>query len=273
MVKRVGMTLFVFALLMAMTAPAFAVTPYDIFEGSDLRKIVKRGKLIVGMELKFWPFEYTDEQGNAVGFDVDIAKQAAKELGVELEIKDMEWTGLIPALQAGKIDIIISGITGTLERAKSMTFTDAYFTTGLCTLLSTKRANDVTDVDQLNAEGRILAVKTGTTADLVASKRFPKAKINRYKDETSCVQEVVNGRADAFFYDQISIGKHHKQYPKETKAILKPFTYEPYCIAMRKGDFDLWQWLEMYLQTIKNNGTLDTLRAKYFGDILPDARQ
>ncbi len=273
MVKRLGTTLCVLALLIAMAAPAFAITPYDIFEGSNLRQIIKRGKLIVGMELKFWPFEFTDEQGNAVGFDVDIAKQAAKELGVELEIKDMEWIGLIPALQAGKIDIIISGITGTLERAKSMTFTDAYFTTGLCTLLSTKRAADVVDVNQLNAEGRVLAVKTGTTADLVATKRFPKATINRYKDETACVQEVVNGRADAFFYDQISIGKHHKQNPDTTKAILTPFTYEPYCIAMRKGDFDLWQWLQMYLKTIKGNGTLDSLRNKYFGDILPDAKK
>jgi len=247
---------------------AFATTPFDVYEGSNLRKIVQRGKLVVGMELKYWPFEYVDEQGKPVGFDVDIAQTMADRLGVTLEIKDMEWSGLIPALTAGKIDLIISGITGTLERAKSISFSSPYFTTGLCALLNAKKAGDIKDVAALNAPGRILAVKTGTTADLVASKRFPKATINRYQDETACAQEVVNGRADAFFYDQISIAKHHNQNPETTRAILTPFTYEPFCIALQKGDFDLWQWLEMYLTTIKSDGTLETLRAKHFKDIL-----
>jgi polar amino acid transport system substrate-binding protein len=256
------------ALTMCCGTSSAATTPYDIYEGSNLRKIVERGTLVVGMELKFWPFEYVDEQGKPVGYDVEIAQTLADRLGVRLEIKDMEWTGLIPALSAGKIDLIISGITGTLERAKSITFTSPYFTTGLCTLLSVKKAADVTDVEQLNAPGRVLAVKTGTTADLVASKRFPKATINRYKEETACVQDVAAGRADAFFYDQLSIAKHQKQNAETTKALLTPFTYEPYCIALQKGDFDWWQWLEMYLATIKADGTLETLRAKYFKDIL-----
>lgn len=256
------------AVLLFCAQAALAVSPFDIASGSQLAEIVKRGKLVVGMELKFKPFEYTDEKGQAMGLDVDIARQAAKDLGVELEIKDMEWTGLIPALQAGKIDLIISGITGTLERAKSVTFTDPYFTTGLCTLLSTKRAADVTGVDQLNDAKRILAVKTGTTADLVATKRFPKAQINRYKDETACVAEVASGRADAFFYDQLSIADHAKQNPGTTKAILTPFTFEPYCIALRKGDFDLWQWLQMFLAINKANGTLEELRQKHIGALL-----
>lgn len=256
------------ALTMCCGTALATTTPYDIYEGSNLRKIVERGTLVVGMELKFWPFEYVNEQGKPVGFDVDIARTLAERLGVKLEIKDMEWTGLIPALSAGKIDLIISGITGTLERAKSITFTSPYFTTGLCALLSAKKAASVTSVDQLDAPGRVLAVKTGTTADLVATKRFPKATINRYKDETACVQEVASGRADAFFYDQISIAKHHKQNPDTTRAILTPFTYEPFCIALQKGDFDWWQWLEMYLATIKADGTLQTLRAKYFKNLL-----
>lgn len=251
---------------------AFATTPFDTFEGSNLRQIVKRGSLTVGMELKFWPFEYVDQAGNPVGFDVDIAKTIADRLGVKLEIKDMEWTGLIPALAAGKIDLIISGLTGTLERAKAITFTSPYYSTGLCTLLSVKKAADIVNADDLNAEGRVIAVKTGTTADIVASKRFPKATINRYPDETACAKEVADGRVDAFFYDQISIAKHHKQYPEATRAILIPFTYEPFCIGLQKGDFDLWQWLEMFLVTVKNDGTLNTLYQKHFGELLPDSR-
>ncbi|NDY55698.1 transporter substrate-binding domain-containing protein [Desulfovibrio sulfodismutans] len=249
-------------------ASAAAIGPYDIASGSTLAAIIARGRLVVGMELKFWPFEYVNEKGEPMGFDVDIARQIATELGVELDIKDMEWTGLIPALQAGKIDLIISGITGTLERAKTITFSRPYFTTGLCALVSAKKAPNLASVAALDDPARIIAVKTGTTADLVAAKRFPKAHINRFKEETACVQEVVSGRADAFFYDQISIAKHHKQNAEATRALLTPFTYEPFCIAMQKGDFDLWQWLDMFLEISKSNGVLDDLRRKHFGDLL-----
>lgn len=267
---RIILTAFVALTLCCGVCPATTATaaPYDIASGSTLSAITARGRLVVGMELKFWPFEYVNEQGAPVGFDVDIARAIAKELGVELDIKDMEWTGLIPALQAGKIDLIISGITGTLERAKTITFTSPYFTTGLCALVSKTRAPGLVAVAALDDPDRIIAVKTGTTADLVATKRFPKARINRFKDEAACAQEVVSGRADAFFYDQISIAKLHKQNPDTTSALLTPFTYEPYCIAMQKGDFDLWQWLEMFLDLSKANGTLNDLRAKHFGDIL-----
>jgi len=268
MIRFIRIASLAFVALTMCCGTALAVTPFDVYEGSALRKIVTRGKLVVGMELKFWPFEYVDEQGKPVGFDVDVARTLAEKLGVELEIKDMEWTGLIPALTSGKIDLIISGITGTLERAKSISFSSPYFTTGLCALLSAKKAAGVTIVEQLNAPDRVIAVKTGTTADLVAAKRFPRATINRYQDETACTQEVAAGRADAFFYDQISIAKHHRQNPETTRAILTPFTYEPFCIALGKGDFDLWQYLEMYLATIKSDGTLDALQAKHFKDIL-----
>ena len=268
MIRFIRVVCLAFVALTMCCGTALAITPYDIYEGSALRQIVKRGKLVVGMELKFWPFEYVDEKGAPVGFDVDIAKTLAERLGVELEIKDMEWTGLIPALTSGKIDLIISGITGTLERAKTITFSSPYFTTGLCILASTQKAPDLTDAAGLDRPGRIIAVKTGTTADIVVTKRFPKATINRYQEETACAADVAAGRADAFIYDQISIAKHHKQHPETTKALLTPFTYEPFCIAMQKGDFDLWQYVEMYIAAIKADGALEALRAKHFKDIL-----
>ena len=248
-------------------SPAASITPFDIYKQSALNQVVERGTLLVGLEAEFWPFEYADEQGNPTGFDVEIARLAAKELGVELTIKDIEWTGLIPSLQSGKVDMVISGMTGTLERAKSVTFSDPYFITGLCALISLKRSSNVTHVDQLNAPGKILAVKTGTTADLKAAEMFPKAQINRFKDETACVREVVTGRADAFFYDQLSIAKHHKQNPESTKALLEPFTFEPYSIAIRKGDFDFWNWLNRFLMTIRADGRYDVLYEKYFPGI------
>ena len=266
--KPTSMLLLTLFMVLALSAPIGAVSPFDIFEGSDLNQVIKRNKLVVGMEVEYFPFEYANEKGEPVGFDVDIAKLIAQELGTGIEIKDMEWTGLIPSLQSGKIDLIISGMTRTLARSKTVTFTNPYFETGLCVLLSQKKAPNVKDVQELNAPDRIIAVKTGTTGDLITGKLFPKAQINRFKDETACVREVVTGRADAFLYDQISIAKHHKENPDTTRAILKPFTFEPFAIAIRKGDLDFLNWLNLFLETIKADGRYQELYQKHFGELL-----
>lgn len=259
--------LLAFAFTSLMPVVSGAVTPFEIFQASTLNQVVKRNKLIVGMEVKFFPFEYADTQGRPMGFDVDLAMLAARELGVEIEIKDMEFSGLIPALQGGKVDLIISGMTRTLARAKTVAFTQPYFETGLCALISRKKAPDITETRQLNEEGRVLAVKLGTTGDLVTARLFPKATINRYKEETACVLEVVAGRADAFLYDQLSINKHHLQNPDTTRALLKPITHEPYAIAIRSGDFDFLNWLNQFLETIKADGRHQELHRKYFSEL------
>jgi polar amino acid transport system substrate-binding protein len=245
------------------------VTPYAIFKGSTLNHVIQANILKVGMEVEYFPFEYADKKGNPIGFDVEIAKLIARELGVKLEINDIEWTGLIPSLQTGKVDLIISGMTRTLTRAKAVSFTDPYFVTGLCALMSKKRSPGLASVNALNRRGKIIAVKTGTTGDLIAKKRFAKAQINRFKDETACVREVVNGRADAFIYDQLSIAKHQKQNRKSTYALLKPFTYEPFSIAIRKGDYDFLGWLNLFLETLRRNGRYKVLYNRYFHDLIP----
>jgi polar amino acid transport system substrate-binding protein len=266
---RKGLMVFLISLLLCAPEIARPVTPFEVFEASTLNQVVKRNKLIVGTEMKFFPFEYSDEKGQPLGFDVEIAQLAAKELGVEIEFKDMEFSGLIPALQGGKIDMIIAGMTRTLTRAKTVSFTQPYFETGLCVLLSNRKAPDIKEVKELNAPGRIIAVKLGTTGDLVTAKMFPSAQINRFKEETACVREVVTGRADAFLYDQLSIGKHQKENPTTTHAILTPFTYEPYAIAIRKGDPDFLNWLNQFLETIRADGRYRELHEKHFHDILP----
>lgn len=270
MKRQLAIVLTALAVVVGTVAGSSAETsPFSIFDGSNLNQIIKRNKLIVGMEVAFFPFEYANEKGEPIGFDVEIAQLAAKELGVAIEIRDMQFAGLIPALQSGKIDMIISGMTRTLTRAKTVSFTQPYFETGLCALLSKKRAASLQQVQELNAPDRILAVKLGTTGDLITGKLFPKAQVNRFKEETACVREVVTGRADAFFYDQLSISKHHKENPDTTRALLTPFTYEPFSIAISKGDADFLNWLNLFLETIKADGRYQELYQKYFHELLP----
>ena len=163
--------------------------------------------------------------------------------------------------------MIISGMSRTPARARTVSFTQPYFEAGLCALISNKRAPDVVEVARLNAEDRILAVKLGTTGDIVTARLFPKATVKRFKEETECVMEVVSGRADAFIYDELSIARHHAQNLQTTHTILKPFTYEPYAIAIRSGDFDFLNWLNIFLETIKADGRYQELRKKFFSDL------
>ncbi|HYA40198.1 MAG TPA: transporter substrate-binding domain-containing protein [Syntrophobacteraceae bacterium] len=263
--KRPFIALCIWLLLPVSACPA--VTTFEIYEASALSQAIKRNKLIVGMEVGFFPFEYADTDGRPVGFDVELANIAASELGVALEIKEIEFSGLIPALQIGKIDMIISGMSRTPARARTVCFTQPYFEAGLCALVSNKRAPQVFEVASLNAEGRILAVKLGTTGDIVTGRLFPKATVKRFKEETECVLEVVSGRADAFIYDQVSVNRHHAQNLQTTHAIEKPFTFEPYAVAIKSGDFDFLNWLNILLETIKADGRYEQLRKKYFGDL------
>ncbi|MGH7162236.1 MAG: transporter substrate-binding domain-containing protein [Planctomycetota bacterium] len=231
-----------------------------------LDAIRARGALIVATEPEFPPFEYKDARGEFQGFDMDLSRELAKDLGVELRVEEMEFTSLIPALKTGKADLIASGMTATEERAKSVRFTDPYFHTGLCLLVHAKsgieRAEDV--------DGKRVVAKLGTTGQIAAERMFPKSRpIRTYDTENACAQEVSLGRADAFLYDQLSILNHHKKNPGTTRAILTPLTHEPYSFAVRLGDEEFRDRLNAFLKTVREDGRYAALRKKHLGE-LPD---
>src|SRR5580700_11380778 len=124
-------------------------------------------QLIVGMELSYPPFETTDSQGQPAGVSVDLARDMGKFLGREVEIQNIPFDGLIPSLQTRKIDLIISSMTATEERARTIAFSEAYLSTGLCLLLGKNSpVQSMADADQ---PGRVLVVKKGTTGHVYAT--------------------------------------------------------------------------------------------------------
>ncbi|MHC4469462.1 MAG: transporter substrate-binding domain-containing protein [Planctomycetota bacterium] len=239
-------------------------------KASTLKRILDRGELIVGLEAEFRPFEYVDESGEIVGFDVDLVKLMAEELGVKLRIVNLTWTALPTELRTGKIDLIASGMTATLERAKKISFTDPYYETGLCLLLHKGTADDVKSVHDLNDPRYRVVVKTGTTGDKAAEKFLKKAKILKLSKEGLCALEVAQGKVDAFVYDRHSVIKNQRRHSKTTRAITEPFTYEPYAMGIRKGDLDWWMWINQFLRQIKEDGRFDEIRRKYLGEDLGD---
>ena len=232
---------------------------------SALDQVLDRGELIIGTEPEFPPFESKNAQGDYVGFDMDMVREFAKDLGVNLRIEEMAFDSLPTALASRKIDLIVSGMTATPERAKSRAFSDPYFHTGLCLLVNAK--SGITKPEDVN--GKRLAVKLGTTGDINATKLFKDVEVTKFDSEGACAREVVTGRADAFLYDQLSILRHHRNNPDTTRALLEPLTKEPYAMATRLGDRKFVDRINRFLSDIRADGRYEKLRQKHFAE-LPD---
>jgi polar amino acid transport system substrate-binding protein len=251
------------ALLVAGCGPSGETT--SLPSDSALGQILDRGELVIGTEAEFRPFCFV-EDGEIVGFDIDLARTMAEELGVELRIENLKWTALPPALETGKIDIILAGMTATLERAKRITFTDSYFQTGLCVLLHAETTEGVESVHDLNDPRFKVVTKTGTTGDHRAPDFVPKAERYNLQKEVDCALEVSQGKADAFLFDKYSVLENHRRYPDTTRVLLEPFTYEPYAGGIRKGDFDWWNWLNQFFHQIRHDGRYDEIVKRWIPD-------
>ncbi len=251
-----------------------AVSPEDIARNSYLEQILKRGELRVGLNAGYAPFEMVAKDGSIIGFDIDLVKLMAKEMGVKLKIVNTDWDGIIPALNTGKFDIIASGMTITLKRALAVNFSDPYFKTGQAILVNKKgKAAHIKSYKDLgDGSGYVIAIQTGTTGDFAATKMFPKAKFKRYEKEVEAAMAVTQGKADLMVFDQPFLAIWAGRHKDKVRAILEPFTYEYFGFAIRKGDVDFLRWINTFIYQIKHDGppgqtTYDRLFKKWFVDM------
>jgi len=217
--------------------------------------------LVVGMELAYPPFEMTDEKGNPSGVSVDMAHALGRFLGRKVEIQNTSFDGLIPALKTGKIDLIISSMTATEERAKSIDFSEPYLKTGLCLLAGKDVAGK--SIADFDAAGRTIAVKKGTTGHVYAAQKLKSAKLLVLDKEAACVLEVVQGKADAFIYDQMSTYQNWKRNQETTRPLLKPFQEESWAIGVRKGNDELRAKVNEFLKDFRAKGGFEQLGDKH----------
>ncbi len=186
------------------------------------------------MDLSYPPFEMQDKSGNPDGVGVKLAEALAKHLGRPLKIVPMEFSGLIPALKTGHVDLVLSSMTATDERRKSIDFSDPYAFTGLALLV--RKESEIQSNDDLKKSVRVITAKAGTTGETWAIVNLPAAKRVVFEDQTACVLEVAQGRADAFIYDQLSIYQYARENPDTTRGLLKPFVEESWALALAKGN-------------------------------------
>ena len=240
----------------ALMVAAFAFVTTNLVHAAD-----NKDTLIVGMELKYPPFEMSDEKGNPTGVSVDMANALGKFLGKKIVIQNTAFDGLIPSLKGGKIDLIISSMSATPERAQSIDFSDPYLKTGLCLLL--RKGSNAQSPRDLDAPGRVVAVKQGTTGQLYAARNINPERLLVLDDEAACVLEVIQGKADGFIYDQMSIYQHWKRHQDTTRAILKPFQEESWAVGIRKGNKALLGKVNAFLKDFRAKGGFDALGDKY----------
>src|ERR1700734_3225910 len=217
--------------------------------------------LVIGMELNYPPFEMTDKAGQPNGVGVDLARALCNYLHRPIDIQNMPFEGLIPALKTGRIDLIISSMTATDERRKSIDFSDPYLNTGLAILA--KKNSPIQSIPDVDKPGMIVVVKTGTTTADYARDHFQNGTVLPLQQDTACALEVVQGKADAFLYDQMSIYQFAKKNPDTTRGLLAPFQKESWAIGIRKGNEDLEKQGNAFLADFKARHGFDALGDKY----------
>jgi polar amino acid transport system substrate-binding protein len=221
-------------------------------------------ELVVGMELSYPPFETITPEGAPTGVSVDLAHALGEALGRPVRIENLPFTGLIPSLKTGRIDCIISSMTDTSERRKSISFSDPYLTTGLGLLVA--KASPLHGIDDLDVEGKTVAVRQGTTGEVWARANLKHAKVLALEKESSAVQEVIQGNADAFLYDQMSVWQNARKNPEKTRALLNPLEVESWAIGLRKDDDALRGMINQFLEDYRAQGGFERLGDKYLSE-------
>ena len=219
--------------------------------------------LNVGMELAYPPFEMSQKDGTPSGISVDFAKALGEYLGREVIIKNIAWDGLIPSLKTKKVDIIISSMTITEQRSKTVLFSKPYARANLAIL--THKNSNILKIDDLNQKGKKVAVKKGTSGHIYAMSNLQNASLLIFDKENSAVLEVLQKKADGFLYDQLTIFRNWKNHEDKSVALLEPFQENPeeWGVAMRKVDVELKNRIDDFIELAKKDGTFDRLAKKY----------
>jgi polar amino acid transport system substrate-binding protein len=231
---------------------------------STIEQVLQRGVLRVGMST-FVPWAMNDKQGNLVGFEIDVARRLAQDMGVKVEFVPTKWSGILPALLTGKFDIIIGGMGITPERNLKVNFSMPYDYTGMSMVASTKLAKGYKRLADFNRQNVTIAARIGTTAAAAAKKHCPRAKLRLFDDESQAVQELLNGRVHALIASAPLPAFQALEYPDRLFLPLKEnFTREPIGFAVVKGDVDTINFLNSWITVVEAEGWLKERKTYWF---------
>jgi polar amino acid transport system substrate-binding protein len=231
---------------------------------SVIEKIQKQGVIRVGMST-FVPWAMKDKQGNLVGFEIDVARKLAQDMGVKIEFVPTAWSGIIPALLTGKFDVIIGGMGITPERNLKVNFSMPYEYSGMSMVAHKQKAQGFSSVEDFNKKDVRIAVRMGTTAEQATRKYMPEATLKLFENESQALQELSLGRVHAVVSSAPMPVFHALKFPDKLFVPLKEnFTKEPIGFAVRKGDHDALNYFNNWIINMDAQGFLKERTAYWF---------
>ena len=219
---------------------------------------VEPGKLIMSTNAAFPPYEMTTDSGEFEGIDIETAQAIADKLGLELQIDDMDFDAALLAVQQGKSDMVMAGVTVTDERQNVMDFTDSY-ATGIQSII-VKEDSDIASVDDL--AGKKIGTQRGTTGYLYCSDDFGDENVVAYDDGLTAVQMLNNGQVDCVVIDNAPAKEFIVANPG-LKLLDTAYVEESYAIGIGKGNTELKDAINTALEELKADGTLQAIVDKY----------
>jgi polar amino acid transport system substrate-binding protein len=236
----------------------------DIAQSSVIEQILKRGVLKVGMDT-FQPWAMKDKNGTFIGFEIDVARRLADDMGVKVEFVPTAWSGIIPALLTGKFDVIIGGMGILPKRALKVNFTRPYDYSGMSIVAHKELASGFSSLDDFNKKDVQVAVKLGTTAVIAAKKYLPEATLRMFENETQTYQELRNGKVHAVVGSAPRPAFEALQYEDTLFLPIKGnFTREPIGFALRKGDPDALAFFNSWITGVDLEGWLKERHEYWF---------
>ena len=239
---------------------------------TSLTDVLAAGHFTLGLDAVFEPMGFTDDNGEIVGFDIDLAKAVGEKMGVDVEVKPIDWDSKDMELSSGKIDVIWNGFSITDERRQEVLFSNPYLSTKQSIVV--KKGSDITKKADL--AGKKIALQDGSTsedalkADTATYESVGDDNISRFKENSQVLMEVDSGRADAAVIDEVFVRYYlQKENLLDKYTVLEEgFDEEDYGVGGRKGDYALMEAINKALDECKADGTTSEISQKWFGEDL-----
>lgn len=248
----------------ASAAPA-QDTQQGLSQDSVIESIKREGVLKVGMST-FVPWAMRDKNGDLIGFEIDVAKQLAEDMGVEVEFVPTAWDGIIPALLAGKFDVIIGGMSITPQRNLTVNFTTPYARSSLGVMANIETAQDIEWPEGFDSTDVTFACRRGGSPCDYIRDTFPKATVRLFDDQNQVIQEVLNGNADVMMSSQplpaFIIYDNPETVYAPTDELIEASSE---AFAVRKGDPDALNFFDNWILLRSNDGWLEERHDYWFG--------
>lgn len=228
--------------------------------GDDLLSAIQeRGTLIVGTSADYAPFEFhilEDGQDKIVGLDIDIAQAIADELGVELQVEDMDFEGLLPAMSSGSVDIILAGMSATEERRQSVDFSDVYYINEQSVIVLAENADEYNSIESL--AGLEVGAQSGTTQEEIANEQLPESTLVSLARIPNLILEVQNGSLAAVVIER-TVGQGYVDANDDLAFADVPVEYDDngVAVALPQDEEALKELLNSTIATLQEDGSID----------------